>query len=66
MMGILPHNTFELIDATYSQIEELTKLIGSRIAALSALLKNHTGILGNGITMSGMTWEVLRPSAMNL
>ena len=35
MMGILSENTYELVDATYQQIEELTELMAQRIEVLA-------------------------------
>ena len=46
MMGILPENTYEIVDATFAQIDELTELLSNRIAVLSLTLKSATGILG--------------------
>ena len=46
MMGILPENTYELVDATFAQIDELTELLSDRIAVLSLPLKSATGIFG--------------------
>ena len=66
MMGILSENTYELVDATYQQIEELTELMAQRIEVLSSPLKSFTGILGVGVMMQGIPWELLRPNAMKL
>ena len=41
-------------------------MIGNRISVLSSLLKEFTGILGGGILIGGIPWEVLRPFAMKL
>ena len=49
MMGIPEENIFVLVDPTHAEIEEMNQLVGNRVAVLSSLLKNFTGILGTGI-----------------
>ena len=63
-MGIPEENTIILVDPTREQLEEIHQLIGKRISVLSSLLKDVTGILGGGILIGGIPWEVLRPFAM--
>ena len=49
MMGILPENTYELVDPSFDQMEEFIGLLKNRIVALASPLKSNTGILGSGL-----------------
>ena len=40
--------------------------MSKRVAVMSSLLKETTGILGREILVGGITWELLRPFAMKL
>ena len=66
MMGILPENTYELRDATYSEVEKRIEWLSYRIAVLTRVLSNSTGILGIDFMLKGLFWSALRPNAMKL
>ena len=66
MMGIPIGNTFEMNDASYDQLERQTDWFCWRIAALTKVLRSHTGIKGSGYFIQGFLWETLKPGAMNL
>ena len=65
-MGILPENTLQMKDVTYDQIEETIEWLSYRIAVLTRVLENPTGILGIDFMLKGLFWTALRPNAMKL
>ena len=66
MMGILPENTIEMKDVKYDKIMETIEWLSYRIAVLTRVLENPTGILGVEFMLKGLLWTALRPNAMKL
>ena len=66
LMGILPENTIEIKDAKNDQLDETIEWLSYRIAVLTRVLENPTGILGVDFMLKGLFWTALRPNAMKL
>ena len=66
IMGIPPENTIEMKDVAYDEIEEKIEWLSYRIAVLTRVLENPTGILGVDFMLKGLFWTALRPNAMKL
>ena len=66
MMGIPPENTIELKDVTNDELDEMIEWLSYRIAVLTRVLENSTGILGIDFLLKGLFWTALRPNAMKL
>ena len=66
LMGILPENTIEIKDAKYDQLDETIEWLSYKIAVLTRVLENPTGILGVDFMLKGLFWTALRPNAMKL
>ena len=65
-MGILPEHTYEIRDATYEGIQARMFWLCNRVVVQTKILTDATGIIGIRCFLQGLSWKILKPSAMKL